>query len=235
MVVFSWRLLRRSLCVEDYLKVYSNLTVDGNVYIRDVESGYKQGGSLYGQLYVFQGNLHIKGNLEAESKLSSTGICMMGSSAYALVEGDYRVLDAKFGTSQQEGILEIKGDVDIRRQLYGNSRFKLVLGGDKKQNVFIGDDPRDLVIELKNRSEEGVCLENIFGVSQWILNDCNLTYQGISCMTGYTNFFTTLDCSKRLEMWLRRDRYRESSFSSEIFQVAGRSSVNSIRLDISRR
>ena len=175
-----------NLCVEDYLKVYSNLTVDGNVYIRDVESGYKQGGSLYGQLYVFQGNLHIKGNLEAESKLSSTGICMMGSSAYALVEGDYRVLDAKFGTSQQEGILEIKGDVDIRRQLYGNSRFKLVLGGDKKQNVFIGDDPRDLVIELKNRSEEGVCLENIFGVSQWILNDCNLTYQGISCMTGYT-------------------------------------------------
>lgn len=174
------------LYVEDYLKVYSNLTVDGNVYIRDVESGYKQGGSLYGQLYVYQGNLHIKGNLEAESKRSSTGICLMGSKAYALVEGDYRVLDAKFGTSQQEGVLEIRGDVDIHRQLYGNSKFKLVLGGDKKQNVYIGDDPGNLVIELKNHSEEGVCLENIFGASQWILNDCSLTYQGMTCMPGYT-------------------------------------------------
>lgn len=179
-----------NLYVEDYLKVYGDLTVDGNVYIRDVEGGYKQGGSLYGQLYVYQGNLHIKGNLEGESKLSSTGICLMGSGAYALVEGDYRVLDAKYGTLHEKGVLEIRGDVDIRRQfsggVYGNSGFKLVLGGDRKQNVYIGDDSKNLVVELNNHSEEGVCLENIFGVSQWILNGCKLTYQGMSCIQGYT-------------------------------------------------
>lgn len=163
-----------------YLNQYADLTVNGNVYMYENplwESG------LY--IYLKHGRLVVKGDVEVESRNYDSGIKLQADSAYALIEGDYRIRGrGNYGMYLPAGVLEVKGNIDIGSRI--NHDGQLILSGSEKQTVRVGADTKINQLKIQNTSEEGICLESYIKVKSWEEGDCPITFRGDPCILGYS-------------------------------------------------
>lgn len=167
------------LYVHNLFNMYGDLTVDGNIYMSDYSRW-----QYNGYINLNGGNLVVKGDVEAGSEYYYSGIKLQTNNAYALIEGDYRILGC--GEYSQiyspAGVLEVKGDIDFKGEVYYGGQ--LILSGDEKQTVRVGAGTNINQLKTKNTSEEGICLESYIKVKSFEGGDCPITFRGEPCILG---------------------------------------------------
>ena len=168
-----------NLYLQDRLNVYADLTVDGNIHMFD-DTEWK----CNGYIYLSEGNLVVKGDVEAQSAYYYSGIQLCTDNAYALIEGDYRILGMKDGFElySYAGVLEVKGDIDFKGEVVHKG--KIILSGTKQQTVRVGKDTEIHELEVINGSEEGVCLDSFVYAKTWNIGENLVTYRGDKCIFG---------------------------------------------------
>ena len=163
------------------MSVYADLTIGGNLYVQDHP---KYGYSM--NVFLYDAQITVKGNVEFESISNSTGIFMRAPTAKVRVEGNYTIGTMKYAHYISQGTLEIGGNLFFQSPLIVNNNARLVLCGDKKQTLVVCNETYFKTLELQNTSEEGVCFNSYVHYNQLIDNGCRISYFGQEGLRGYT-------------------------------------------------
>ena len=215
------------LYLQNTLYVNADMTVHGNVSMSDHNKHQTSG-----LIRVKSSNFIVKGSVEGTVTYYYPGIEFQSADAYALIEGDYRLLTAKQGYGYSYyGTLEVKGDIDIRTPFLHNGT--LILSGENEQSISLGSKVELNEIEVTNNSAEGICLENFVCADSWELNENIVTYKGDRCVIGETlQEDTIIDGNLVLIGGVLDLNGYHLQINGDLIQMAGDVRISGGRLDI---
>ncbi|MDE5780657.1 MAG: hypothetical protein K2I03_04175 [Lachnospiraceae bacterium] len=170
---FSGNSFNGSFRLKEPLNVTGELNIAGDVY----NDG--------GRIVMNGGSLTIGGNYDMYNSSYSYGIEMSHSDDYILVNGNFN-FNPYYTSTLSDGILEVKGNFTSTRGFSGCRNHKVILSGSKKQTVNMGSSCTMAVLELNNKSEEGIYAETLIIKDELIRNGCNITYKDAEGEFGWT-------------------------------------------------
>ncbi|MBP3458126.1 MAG: PKD domain-containing protein, partial [Lachnospiraceae bacterium] len=162
--------------------VHDDLTVQGDVYLSD-------GKNSSGRLYIYKGNVTVKGNVIGKSVTGSsyTGIEIRDPKTHVLIEGDYCLSSTlEYYSFCNYGTMEVKGNIFFDHNVSFRDGATLVLSGDQEQRVHVTESSNFDYIEIQNHSEEGVCFEDYIHYEKLTTNGCHVKYCQTPVLSGYT-------------------------------------------------
>ncbi|MCR5228150.1 MAG: PKD domain-containing protein [Eubacterium sp.] len=210
--------IKGNLVLQGNLTVNNSLTIDGTTSISGNITNNSEiivNGSLSSGDYYDNGNTNVSGSfyvsgnvksdaalrtivfnngyLEVSQNVSNIKFNMSHEDDHALIYGDYNSSYSNNTKTLTNGTLEIKGDIDsLALAAYGNN--KLLLSGDNLQTISNSDKIALGILELNNKSEEGVFFDKVVEKSQLIRNDCRLRFGNLEGEFGWT-----LDSDQEIE------------------------------------
>lgn len=194
-----------NLLIENRLTVDGAINVSGDIINKsrlDVTGTISASGdynslgqaSVSGELYIAgdaisQNSLRTitlnEGNVEIAGNAHNIIFDMGHAEDYVLIAGDYVTDYNDKITHFNNGITEIKGDIDAASFIASNNH-KLLLSGDKLQTISNSDAMSLGILELNNKSEEGVFFDKVVQKNELIRNDCRLRYGNLAGEFGWT-------------------------------------------------
>ncbi|MBR1815481.1 MAG: PKD domain-containing protein, partial [Lachnospiraceae bacterium] len=160
-----------SMCIIDGRTISDDLTVLGDVRI------------IYyiHPLIIDNATLNIYGDLYA----SGGGVHMQHANDRINVYGNYIHKVNPQDSKLTDGIMSVKGDCDFIGNYYTSENHKLVLNGDKLQNITFKEYISISILEIDNHSEEGVVASEPFEKGELITNGCRFRYDGVDGEIGW--------------------------------------------------
>lgn len=194
-----------NIIINETTSLAGNLTVQGDVTNNSsltVSGSLSISGDYYNNNYTeVSGSLYVLGNIEADNKLGrlilqkghvevskdvkDTLLGMGNEEDYILVCGNYTSSDYNGSSSLVNGTLEVKGDIDSNL-LKASGNHRLLLSGDKLQTISNSEDISLAILELNNKSEDGVYFDKVVAKRQLIRNDCRLRFGDLEGEFGWT-------------------------------------------------
>ena len=188
---------------------YDNTTAIGGVYHGDVrlkrsKYGYCKQIQIVGDVYLenqiiqpaadisVAGNCYETGGLTFAGKLTVEGD--LGSAdryQYLLHNNKNSKIHVKGNVYLKNadllhGNMQVDGDVYLNGCTDANEDYTLVLGGDAKQYLDVGRGVSLGIVELNNKSEEGIVAARMFEKKQLIRNGCKIRYEDVDGTFGWT-------------------------------------------------
>ena len=194
-----------NIIINETTSLAGNLNVQGDVTNNSsltVSGSLSISGDYYNNNYTeVSGSLYVLGNIEAVNKLGrlilqkghvevskdvkDTLLGMGNEEDYILVCGNYTSSDYNGSSSLVNGTLEVKGDIDSNL-LKASGNHRLLLSGDKLQTISNSEDISLAILELNNKSEDGVYFDKVVAKKQLIRNDCRLRFGDLEGDFGWT-------------------------------------------------
>ena len=155
----------------------SSLNLNGHTLI--VHDDYKMGSGS--GLYFNNGAVLCYGSFN--NNQSSGHIVMQGVNDYLLVEG---MLDLTNGSYDiQNGTIEAKGDIVLGKQFIATENSSLILSGNTAQYINQSNGSVLGNVILRNYSDEGIILYNIFDYTSIENNGCKISIADQEGISGY--------------------------------------------------
>ena len=155
----------------------SSLNLNGHTLI--VHDDYKMGSGS--GLYFNNGAILCYGSFN--NNQSSGHIVMQGVNDYLLVEG---LLDLTNGSYDiQNGTIEAKGDIVLSKKFIAAENSSLILSGNTAQYINQSNGSMLGNVILRNYSDEGIILYNIFDYTSIENNGCKVSIADQEGISGY--------------------------------------------------
>ena len=171
-----------------YMNVLGSLTVSGDYlesYTTTIYGSLKIGGDYKSTKKDNKYSILSSGTVTVENNIENIIFRMDSDEDSVYIGGNYTTAYLNVDTYYNKGSMEIKGDIDAP-VLRASSSHKLILSGDKLQTVTNADKMTIGILELNNKSEDGVIFDKVVSKSQLIRNDCRLRFGNLEGEFGWT-------------------------------------------------
>ena len=188
------------LTVDGDISVSGDIINNGTMDVQGIlstEGNYIESGNTY-----VSGTLNVSGNCETAKKdlrtfMLTEGRVSVGKDVNNIVfsmgsDKDYVSIGGNYSTSgnfketyYKKGVMEIKGDVNAPA-FKASGNHKLILSGDKLQTITNADQMTIGILELNNKSEDGVFFDKVVSKSKLIRNDCRIRFGNLEGELGWT-------------------------------------------------
>ena len=175
--VFADDIFSPSMFIADEVTLSDNLTILGNMRLR-----YDSG-----RLILNNVCLNIKGNYNENDSL---GLIMTHESDRLNIEGNFSYFDSFNVHSYEQckltnGVISVKGKCTLSSYYRSEENHKLLLNGDKAQEMVIYDKPYVSILEIDNQSDNGVTASAYFEKGELITNGYKFRYKGMDGVAGW--------------------------------------------------
>ena len=112
------------------------------------------------------------------------GLVMHHEKDYIYVGGNFKH-NQRNGKTLTAGTIEVKGNVALENGFDASGSHRLLLSGEGLQTISSSTSQRIAVLEITNKSEDGVLSKTALNTEEMITNGCKLQYEGVDGIFGY--------------------------------------------------